>query len=134
MQVGDRSQFSSLSSVYQYRIARFVTKTFALKSPCRKTARKWAVLGRHFPWRGTPNFGRPFSNLVRRTHGKVWFSTVRWPPKTAFGKKRKKKKNPRAEYNSSENLKCSLFAKQATDDIQKMFLKYDDSIRSSWQL
>jgi len=46
-------------------------------------------------------------------------------------KKRKKKKNPRAKYNSSENLMCSLFAKQATDDIQKMFLKYDDSIRSS---
>ena len=37
------------------------------------------------------------------------------------------------KFTSSENLICSLFAKQATDDIQKVFLKYGDSIRSSGQ-
>jgi len=38
------------------------------------------------------------------------------------------------KFQSSENLICSLFAKQAIDDMQKLFLKYSNNIKSSKQL
>jgi len=38
------------------------------------------------------------------------------------------------KFTSSENLICSLFAKQASDNIQKIFLKYRNNIKSSKQL
>ena len=35
---------------------------------------------------------------------------------------------------SSENLICSLFTKQATENIQKIFSKYGNKVKSSKQL
>jgi len=38
------------------------------------------------------------------------------------------------QFTSSENLICSLFAKQTTENIQKIFLKYGKNFKSSKQL
>ena len=54
--------------------------------------------------RQTRNFGRPFSNLAHyRTCGKVWLSTVRWPSRTAF---EKRKKNIPAKYNDIPRMRA----------------------------
>jgi len=38
------------------------------------------------------------------------------------------------KFTSSENLICFRFAKQATENTQKIFLKYGNNIKSSKQL
>ena len=38
------------------------------------------------------------------------------------------------KFTSSENLICSLFAKQTTENIQQIFSKYGNKVKSSKQL